>query len=67
MEQQHQGAGTAPDADAGSSGERAQADERGSDSTWGVGSATAMDHLRRHDFRARRSRPPEAGERPKSE
>jgi hypothetical protein len=69
MEQQQQGSGAAngPDGASGDSQDRPQADEAGGDSTWGVGSASAMDHLRRNDFRVRRSKRPEQGEHPHSE
>jgi hypothetical protein len=40
-----------------------RADESANDSNWGVGSASALDNLRRHDYGARR-RPVEADERP---
>ena len=45
-----------------------RADESANDSSWGVGSASALDNLRRHDYRSRRSRPVETDdERPSSE
>ncbi len=44
-----------------------RADESANDSSWGMGSASALDNLRRHDYGARRSRPLEDGERPSSD
>ena len=45
----------------------AHADDSANDSTWGLGAASAMDPLRRHNFRSRRSKPAEGDERPMSE
>jgi hypothetical protein len=39
-----------------------RADESANDSNWGVGSASALDNLRRHDYGARRRRPAETDE-----
>lgn len=44
-----------------------RADESANDPSWGIGSASALDHLRRHDFRVRRSKPTDDEERPTSE
>ena len=46
---------------------RGQADESANDSTWGIGAASALENLRRHGYRARRSRLEESDERPSSE
>ena len=68
MEQQDQGPGADKAPTRTESGsEPPQADESGADSTWGMGSDSALDHLRRNDFRARRSKRPDHGDRPQSE
>ena len=43
------------------------ADESANDSNWGVGSASALDNLRRHEYRARRSRPYDTPEPPSTD
>ena len=69
MDQQDQGPGAsrAPGDTDASPRQAPQADDAAGDSTWGVGAASAMEHLRRHDYRARRSKLPEPHERPQSE
>jgi len=63
MEQQQQGQGAPRDDD----GEppSAPSGPHGNDDTWGIGSASALDSLRRQNFRGRRS--PGTDERPTSD
>ena len=63
MQQQQQGQG-APGDDKGDT-QSLPPGQGGNDDTWGIGSASALDSLRRQNFRGRRS--PDADERPTSE
>lgn len=66
MEQQEQqGRGSQPQDEDPPEGQP-EAGNSANDSTWGLGSASALDNLRRHEFRGRRSKPAE-DERPASE
>lgn len=66
MQEQQQQQQQAQGAPADHQGDRVDATRRtGDDDTWGLGSATALDSLRRRNFRGRRS--PLHAERPTSE
>ena len=56
----------APEDKAPAQGKR-PTDESANDSNWGVGSASALDNLRRHGYRARRSKPADLDDRPSSD
>jgi hypothetical protein len=67
MDQQDRGPDASPSTDKQAPQAQRAADESANDSSWGVGSASALDQLRRHDFGARRSRTVDPSERPTSE
>ena len=58
MDQQERGSGAQP-VNEDPSQEQARAEGSANDSTWGLGSASALDNLRRQEFRVRRSKPAE--------
>ncbi|TFZ02253.1 hypothetical protein EZ313_13345 [Ramlibacter henchirensis] len=63
MDQQERG----PDSSQGDEKEPGQREADAGDSTWGLGSASALENLRRHGFRARRSKSPDPEEKPRSD
>ena len=67
MDQQDQGPDKSkvpPDDKQPAQGLRRAEQQSANDSNWGLGSASALDNLRRHDYRARRSRVVETDDEP---
>jgi hypothetical protein len=67
MDQQDQGPDKSkvpPDDKQPAQGLRRAEQQSANDGNWGLGSASALDNLRRHDYRARRSRVVETDDEP---
>jgi hypothetical protein len=68
MDQQDRGAkATPPPADKVPAQGRSKAKDSANDSTWGLGSASAMDNLRRHGYGVRHDKPADEDDRPRPE
>lgn len=57
MDQQDRGPDAKAPEDKAPAQRKGAVEDCANDSNWGVGSASALDNLRRHDFRVRRSKP----------